>query len=116
MSIGTMRTIATVVGVVLTWIVLMLSGAAIDPFARGLVDRVGQTFGEIGTVLFPLVICGGALLFVLYRRRVDTAAQFARDRTIHVEQPKPWSYYAKVAALAIGPFIIGALLTISPRP
>jgi hypothetical protein len=116
MSIGTMRAIGAIVAVVLTWFVLMLFSGMIEPWMRSGVGYIGENFGVAGNVAFIVVGLSAAALFVLYRRRVDAAAQFARDRTIHVEQAKPWSYYAEMAALAVGPFIIGALLTISLRP
>jgi hypothetical protein len=56
MSIGTMRAIGAIVAVVLMCVVLMLFGAAVDPFARAAVIGIGARFGGVGTVLFPIVV------------------------------------------------------------
>ena len=114
-TLGIVHLALAAVAVVVSFVVMSLFGAAVEPVAKAAVGLIQAYLGSAAVVAFPVV------LFMLVwwidwrvKRRYE-AAQFAADRTIHVDPPKPRGYYWKRVAWFISPFVIGTMITLLGR-
>ena len=88
--------------VVVGWIVLGLVGAAGEAIARWSQGALGVA----GPFVFGALALGALTYFSRRAERRHDAAQYAADRTIHVEKPVPIPTWRRVYAIGFWAFVL----------